>query len=269
MHPSAVGAARPPSFVKLLTFSLKRALLTAPYWHASQVAEVLRFFVATRRDRLARTPVVWFHDRGLHFALRPVDWPVMEAILLDQQYAMLDALFPDEPPQVILDGGANVGLFSVYALGLWPRSQVWAIEPDAQSYAVLAETRRRNPSAVWRMYRTALWSEDGSVSQDASGMMVPAMRLDHFMSKHMQDVGRVSLLKLDIEGAEEAVLRACPAALERVDVAVVELHPAQCDAGAVVELLRSRFPHVRVLDAPDPEYPFVCASRREVSSAHG
>lgn len=62
------------------------------------------------------------------------------------------------------------------------------------------------------------------ISTDTKGVQVPSIHLDHFIEKYLQKDERISLLKMDIEGAEETVLKSAQATLSRVDVMVIEVH---------------------------------------------
>jgi hypothetical protein len=53
--------------------------------------------------------------------------------------------------------------------------------------------------------------------------------------------GCVDLMKVDIEGAEESFLCAHPDALRQVEHLLVEIHPKECDAAAVIATLQKRW----------------------------
>lgn len=94
--------------------------------------------------------------------------------------------------------------------------------------------------------------------------LVPCIRLDHFMDKYLQKDERVSLLKMDIEGAEEVVLIAAQGVLNRLDAIVIEVHSAMCNELIVRDILKKEFAFVYDLSAPSTEYPVLLACRETV-----
>lgn len=272
----ATGGAERVSPIKLLRFALKRTVLTAPYW--TDAVKTFRYFWAARQNKLARQPVTWFRYKQLRVGVRPVDWYIMESIILQQEYALLQPLLAGRPPGIVVDAGANIGLFSVYTLAEWPDAEVYAIEASPETYAALRGTHAANPGHAWHIHQYALWDADGEVAFETEGLSigwrvseaaqvkVPAIRLDSFIQRCLPAGRRIALLKLDIEGAEAAVLQACPETLERVDAVLIEIHPQWCEAQAVIEVLRAAFPQVYDVATPNSHFPLVVASRWPVAA---
>lgn len=136
----------------------------------------------------------------------------------------------------ILDCGANVGLASLYFKRRFPGARVTAFEADPAIAEVLRGNLRRNGCADVEVVEAAVWTGEGTVEfcregadsgtiQDfASGLSgvrarVPSVRLKRFL-----EAEPVDLLKLDIEGAEVAVLLDCREALGRIRALVLDLH---------------------------------------------
>jgi hypothetical protein len=77
--------------------------------------------------------------------------------------------------------------------------------------------------------------------------------------------GRLDLLKVDIEGSEQALLCANPSILRRIDALVVELHPGLCDTEAVRTLLAEHYRTIREIGGRKSSKPLLlcqdnCAS---------
>ena len=136
----------------------------------------------------------------------------------------------------IVDCGANVGLASLYFKRRYPEARVTAFEADPAIAAVLRGNLRRNGCEDVEVVEAAVWTGDGTVEfcregadsgtiqAFASGLSgvratVPSVRL-----KRLLDAEPVDLLKLDIEGGEEAVLRDCREALAGIRALVLDLH---------------------------------------------
>lgn len=123
-------------------------------------------------------------------------------------------------PRVIVDAGANIGVASVYFCVRYPGARVYAIEPDPDVCTVLRKNLAAFPNASVR--ECALSDIDGTIdfhihptSSIASSLQsraagerilaVPSRKLDTFMKE--QGMGAIDILKFDIEGAEEQLLR--------------------------------------------------------------
>lgn len=152
----------------------------------------------------------------------------------------------------ILDCGANVGLASLYFKRRFPRGRVSAFEADPAIFALLKSNLEGNGAGDVECSHAALWTENGTLTFQCEGSdsgmigglsgaiagrstVVPSLRLRDLVAKE-----RIDLLKLDIEGAEDAVLRDCADVLVNVDAMVMDLHefdPARRQAPRVLELL--------------------------------
>ncbi|MBS1790799.1 MAG: FkbM family methyltransferase [Acidobacteria bacterium] len=152
----------------------------------------------------------------------------------------------------ILDCGANIGLASLYIKRLYPAARITAYEADPTIHEILTDNLRRNRAADVETVQAAIWKENGSISfacegadsgavaevsanTSATRREVPSIRLRDLLSAEPID-----LLKLDIEGAERAVLADCAGALENVRAILMELHdfdPRQRNLPFVLELL--------------------------------
>jgi FkbM family methyltransferase len=138
---------------------------------------------------------------------------------------------------VVVDLGANIGAFTVDWATRRPAVRVHAYEPDEETFAVL----RKNVDANGLSNRVTFWNEaiaarDGRVpfgrgdasivrgafAAGADAQAVPAVSLATVVERAG---GRVSLLKIDIEGLEADVLEGGAAVLGAVDEIVGECHP--------------------------------------------
>ncbi len=145
------------------------------------------------------------------------------------------------PGSVAFDVGANVGLFTVaFAQAVGPAGRVIAIEPYPPSVDHLTENLRRNtldnvvvvPKAVGAAPGSGriVMSDDPALIRIEQGpevgvASVAMTTLDELWT----DLGRptVSVVKIDVEGSEVAVLRGATALLATGPVIMVETHPAE------------------------------------------
>jgi FkbM family methyltransferase len=111
-------------------------------------------------------------------------------------------------PPTILDLGANVGYFSVFAATRFPRSRVVAFEPDESNVPLLRRTARAN-GWDWELVEAAAATRDGVVPF-ASGRFTHSRIEEGGAAVRAVDVipylERSDLAKIDIEGAEWAIL---------------------------------------------------------------
>jgi FkbM family methyltransferase len=233
------------------------------------------FLVARQLAPLRRVPFR-FAWRGHRFLARPADEAAIQEVLLEQEYAAaarLVAAAPDRP--VVIDAGANIGLFAMVMLAARPDARVHSLEPGAATFALLEANTRANPAFAWHAHRLAVWRTAGPVAfgaMDASTSsridelapggrveMVEAVTLGGFAAQHAP--GPIFLMKLDVEGAEEAVLASSEAVLDRVQHLLLEIHPPRADEARVMAILSAHFPHVARLPGRRSAKPLVLASR--------
>lgn len=155
---------------------------------------------------------------------------------------------------VVFDVGANVGTYALVAQALSPSAAVFAFEPLPELYDVLSMNCRLNgfpivaePMAVSDVDGQApLFVPEGPAPSGASLMApsggtlptrtVATCRLSTIVEKHR--LQRIDLMKLDVEGAETAVLRGLGEGLQRfIPDMLVEILTAEA-ARDLEEILR-------------------------------
>jgi FkbM family methyltransferase len=153
----------------------------------------------------------------------------------------------------ILDCGANIGAASLFFKRRYPAARVTAYEADAALCEMTRRNLARNGARDVEVVHAALWTSTGEVAfraegsdsgmidglagaVDATRVTVPSLRLRDVLERE-----RIDFLKLDIEGAEGAVLEDCEPVLGNVDTMVLDLHefdPADRQSPRVFECLR-------------------------------
>jgi FkbM family methyltransferase len=182
---------------------------------------------------------------------------------------------PSASPR-ILDCGANVGLASLFFKRRYPAARITSYEADPSLFAIARANLSANGALDVEIVNAALWTSAGRVTfraegtdsgmieglagtVDGSAVDVPSLRLHDVLAAE-----RIDLLKLDIEGAEGAVLADCEAVLDRVTAIVMDLHefdPCVRQAPRVLELLtRAGFVYAVDEFVPQPWRPPVSAS---------
>ena len=188
--------------------------------------------------------VLYSQDARFPVLCRPntSDLAVFDQIFVGREYRCLDDV-PDGG--LIIDCGANVGYSSAYLLSRFKNAHIIAIEPDPSNYALLqknlapyADRAKAICSAIWS-HPAALvlaketsgngqeWSRTVREVQEGESPMMTATDIGTLLANSGHD--RISILKVDIEGAEKVVFAAgYEHWIDKVDNLVIELHSDEC-----------------------------------------
>jgi FkbM family methyltransferase len=152
---------------------------------------------------------------------------------------------PDGSP-FIIDGGANIGLATLFWKRRFPGARVLAFEPDPAAFDALVRNRDRWRLSDVECVRAALWSSEGEMAfapdgadagrvvgtvRNGPSTAARAVRLRDWLERD------VDLLKLDVEGSEQEILRDCADGLGAVKRVFVEWHSYRMDGQALDEIL--------------------------------
>ncbi len=147
----------------------------------------------------------------------------------------------------IIDGGANVGISTVFFKQLYPDSRILAFEPDETVFRALTHNVEAFGFTGVQLVQKALWKEETTLdfvpeggdsgrlkrtTDHGESIRVLTARLRDFLTEP------VHFLKLDIEGAEAEVLRDCADRLDRVERLFVEYHSFAGEPQRLDEILR-------------------------------
>lgn len=150
-----------------------------------------------------------------------------------------DKNFAIQPGDVVVDLGAHIGSFSVWAARQAPNGQVYAFEPNHENYRLLEENKKLNDIANLSIFNFAVSDKSGEVVLFASDHCSMSHSLFETDAKNSKTVRAVSLaeilqanqidkvdyLKLDVEGAEYLViLNTPPQTLRQIDKIFIEYH---------------------------------------------
>ena len=199
--------------------------------------DALRYAVLRRVTDPAAVPL---HPRDaafpLYARLGSSDLEVFGQIYVDREYSVLDEL---RDVDVVVDCGAYVGYSSAYFLSRFPKCTVIAVEPNPANQELL----RRNLApygARVRVLEAAVWSHDGVLAPgedtyrdgrewtfhvtdglDGEGAAVRSVTMPQLLG---MAGGEISILKMDVEGAEAQIFADDPGWLDAVNTLVIELH---------------------------------------------
>lgn len=198
-----------------------------------------------RTIRLADGSVITYRlNRG--------DIQTIREVFLGETYRLP---FTTDNLDVVIDLGANIGLTSVYLAHRYG-CYVLAVEPLEQNAQFARNNLEQNNvrgevvcAAVGPVDTTGYFSPDRNFNTGrlgVDGIEVPVVSMQTLLDRLPRGTN-VDLLKVDIEGAEEALFLTDVGWLDRVKSIIIELHPANSDTPAVIDALVSRgFRHLPV-----------------------
>lgn len=195
----------------------------------------------------------------------------IDEIVLKQSYTPSDE-FRILDGMNVLDAGANVGIFTLYAALQTPHGQVIAIEPDPINFRYLEENLAVNGLKNVVLVNAALSNQQGNIrlgrgnpgsmtimnAGSAKGEIVKAVTMQEILEANR--ISRIDLCKVDIEGAEFLIFQE-DSWLSRVDRLVMEVHPVFGKTRVIIDKLRNKGFRVSTSDAYDPDTIYVYAAR--------
>ncbi|PKN02732.1 hypothetical protein CVU76_01710 [Candidatus Dojkabacteria bacterium HGW-Dojkabacteria-1] len=146
---------------------------------------------------------------------------------------------------VILDIGSHIGISVLYFKAIYPKSKIFAFEPNPISFKYLEENIYRNNLSNIKAFNKAVWKEstkrdlyvDGTQNEWNSNssflekswtgkeqtkkIIVDTTTLDEYLKYE------VDMLKIDTEGCELTLIKANEHLLMNVNNISIEYHPIQ------------------------------------------
>lgn len=158
-------------------------------------------------------------------------------------------------PRILVDLGSNIGLASLWIHKTYGCERIIAVEADEEN-ARLAATNFRNNGLPAELIHAAAGPHDGkavfakaresnqghivnaSMSDlpDSTVVEVPMVSMETVLKSLPENV-MIDVVKLDIEGGEEALMKGPRSWLRRVRYIIAELHPGIADCDAVRQVL--------------------------------
>lgn len=125
---------------------------------------------------------------------------------------------------VIFDCGANIGMATIFFKWLYPKSIVYSFEPDKETFEILKKNISQNNIKDVYIYNVAITNnkgrtdffigeEPGSLGmsalpnrmKDTKLTKVNTISLSSFIKR--EKINKIDLLKMDIEGSEDVVIK--------------------------------------------------------------
>lgn len=153
-----------------------------------------------------------------------------------------DEKFKILPSDIVVDIGAHIGIFAVYAGKIANRGKVYAYEPYLENYNLLVENLKLNNLTNVQLFDVAVsdrkeevefFIEDGNVGGNSLYENVCSERKTKVSTITLEDIfisnklKKIDFLKIDTEGAEYNILLNSPSKiLRKIDRIVIEFHDA-------------------------------------------
>ena len=163
-------------------------------------------FVSPYRER------VLFYT--VEFPYRPHFFGMVSEIFFRRLYRL-----PDKKIKTIIDGGANIGLATLYFKWRHPEARVLCFEPNPEACAFLEKNISGNHLSGVKIFPYALGKTNGQaqlftssrIKGSSSASTIPPRDMERDFTVPMRRLSEfvdstVDLLKLDVEGAEGDIL---------------------------------------------------------------
>ena len=164
-------------------------------------------------------------------------WVAMQT--LGVEFATLKSIFPADFNGIIIDAGGYIGTAALAFRVMYPNSRIISLEPSTKNLQLLQKNVHGKHIEVLQL---ALGTKTGTVALSDPGdgewsynistpanfkhltlETIPCTTIDEFKTTYLNHQ-EISILKLDIEGAERDIFLSNSPALQSVPVVVVELH---------------------------------------------
>lgn len=165
------------------------------------------------------------------------DESVFHEIFTERGYQDVDQEIKNAK-STILDIGAHIGAFSVYAHALNPTVKIFAFEPEERNYQLLKRNLKANNATNVMPKNIAIAAQEGQktlhISEDSHNHSLDANAKNIISSKKVQAASldkivekltKVDLVKMDCEGAEFEIMPSLSQqSFAKIDAFTIEYH---------------------------------------------
>ncbi len=204
----------------------------------NSLVSIVKFFASRLAKKQRLLPL---RVGGVPLLLRTLNSDLVTARLCLVAGEFEDALNHVEDPNAplfIIDAGGYIGTAAIALAKMFPNSTIVSLEPSEENFAILQQNVSPYPNII--AVNAALDAEDGEKqlfdrktgewgfsiavqSRDFQPIgMTRTLSIPTLMAEYKMD--RIDILKLDIEGAEQAVFSSSAEWIDKVGMLYVELH---------------------------------------------
>lgn len=197
---------------------------------AKKWSEVPPFFFNTSLQKIVE------FKNGSKFLIRHyLDLLIVNEIYQKNEYPMAEY----KNLKTIVDIGANIGVFSIFAAQNFPQASIFSYEPAPGTFSALNENIKLNQIKNIKTFQQAVAGTPGTLEifeSEASGLsslyverkggrrvQVPTVTLQQIFEAN--NIDTVDFMKMDCEGAEyEIFFKTNPELLNKIKTLVMEYH---------------------------------------------
>jgi FkbM family methyltransferase len=193
------------------------------------MAEGLRLYWLQKTRGLSIQPRQYHHPITLRN--NGFDHTVFKQIFINGEYDLNFSF----TPQYIIDGGANIGLFSVLFANRFPQAFIVALEPEEANFKLVTTNTRFYSnvlplqSAIWHKH-THLQVVTDNLNPWSFQVKETEKKDNSVMAYSITDIMKLyqwpvlDIVKLDVEGAEQAIFSENYNWLALTKMLIIELH---------------------------------------------
>lgn len=188
----------------------------------------------------------------IHLRSRTADRMIFKEIFLQEIYNKhgIDV----EENDTVIDIGANVGMFTLYASQKAKSGCVFSFEPFEENYQLLMNQVNTNKLKNVFAFKKGVFNKEGTqdlflsgintgghsiqFEQEGGKITIDVITLSKFCTDN--NIHQIDFLKIDCEGSEFEILKSDPSILQKVRKLVMECHPYGNETvDGMIDLLKS------------------------------
>jgi FkbM family methyltransferase len=210
-------------FLKARVFRKRKAkLVPISKLFRNYIRYTFKYFIRLEfaKKKLPKNPL---QDKLLNFKLFFINYETMIPMFNEIFCHDVYAFYTNSELPFIIDCGSNIGLATLYFKTLYPNARIIAFEACPETFEILKKNVLENNLSYTKIYNKALHDKEGKITFYVNknkiahgGWSIKSGKHINFHA-HEQKIyatplsryidGPVDLLKIDIEGAEDAVLK--------------------------------------------------------------
>lgn len=157
--------------------------------------------------------------------------------------------FEIKPNDIVIDVGAHIGLFTIYASQFCTKGKIYSFEPVTENYELLLENIKLNNLDYVTSFNQAVSNSNEPIklflnndesghsmfSKSSKSVIIDSISLQKFFDENQ--IKHCNFLKLDCEGAEYEIIKNLPLEyFQKIDKLVIEYHMADSHPEFLIEL---------------------------------
>lgn len=166
---------------------------------------------------------------------------------------------------IIIDIGAHIGLFTLYASQYCKNGTIFCFEPVEENYDILVDNITQNNLKNVKPFKSAVSKSESTITiyhnKDEAGHSMfsftsHALKVDSISLKKIIDensINQCNLIKLDCEGAEYEIIESLPLEyFKKISKMIIEYHFADSKPELVNEIItKLKNVSFKILTIPD------------------